>query len=335
MSYDPRRTPWHIDEAEFYEIDDARMQKEFLLRYAVLAPSGHNTQPWTFRIVDEGIEVHADYTRSLPVADPQGRELLLSVGAAIANLRIAAAHFGYESTVCYADTPDAFVALRETCNPDESLTRLFPAIPQRHTIRTDFDSREIEPEALDRVCDLVESSEYLRFVVPHDRQRAGELVAMAEQRLMSDESFRGELAEWVRPNETSAGDGITGDAFGVPGPLSALAPWLIRTMDVGENRAKHDRELVEHAAGLIVVTSDDDRISLLRAGEWLERLLLTLTLQGVQYAFVNQPVEVPDLRKELWQLIRTPKPPQLMLRIGYTDATQRPMPRRPVQAVTV
>jgi hypothetical protein len=106
-------------------------------------------------------------------------------------------------------------------------------------------------------------------------------------------------------------------------------------MDVGDSRANHDRELVEHAAGLIVLTGDDDRISLLRAGEWLERLLLTLTAHGVQYAFVNQPVEVPDLRKELWQLVRTPKPPQLMLRIGYTEASPRPMPRRPVHAVTV
>ncbi|HVR38527.1 MAG TPA: hypothetical protein VMU84_05475, partial [Thermoanaerobaculia bacterium] len=49
--FDPRIDPWLIDESDFYEIDDAKAQKEFLLRYAVLAPSGHNTQPWSFSLV--------------------------------------------------------------------------------------------------------------------------------------------------------------------------------------------------------------------------------------------------------------------------------------------
>jgi len=334
--FDPRLTPWHIDESEFYEIEDATAQKEFLLRYAVLAPSGHNSQPWTFRIVADGIEIHPDYTRRLPVSDPTDRELLLSIGAAITNLRVAAAHFGFDSTVLYesTETPDlpvALVTLRETSDPDEKLRHLFGAITKRHTLRNDFESREIEPETLDRLCGIVESSESLRFVLPQERARASELVEEADKRLMADDRWREELSEWVRPNETSAGDGMTGDAFGIPGPLSAFAPWLIRSFDLGETRGHRDREMVEHAAGLIVVIGDDDRTSLLRAGEALEYLLLSLTSLGVQYAFINQAIEVPDIRRELWKLIRTPKAPQLMLRIGYTSARQRPMPRRPVE----
>ena len=66
---------------------------------ARLAPSKHNTQPWRFAIVEEGVEIYADYTRRLPHVDPDHRELLMSVGAAIMNLRVAAAHFGFESTI--------------------------------------------------------------------------------------------------------------------------------------------------------------------------------------------------------------------------------------------
>lgn len=330
--FDPRKTPWLIDESEFYEIEDARTQKEFLLRYAVLAPSGHNTQPWTFRITDEAIEVHPDYSRGLPVADPDHRELLLSVGAAIANLRVAAAHFGFDTTVTYGNV--VAVALRETCNPDASLRHLFGAVTKRRTHRNGFERRELEPETLDRICDVVESTEQLRFVVPHEIPHLGALVEEADVRLMSDERWRNELADWVRPNESSAGDGITGDAFGIPGPLSALAPYFVRNLDLGESRGKNDRKLVEHAAGLIVVSSEDDRAALLRAGEALERLLLTLTALGVQYAFVNQVIEVPELRKELWRLMRTAQPPQLMVRIGYASrAATRPQPRRPLTAV--
>jgi nitroreductase len=332
--YNPRTTPWHIDESEFYEIDNLREQREFLLQYAVLAPSGHNTQPWSFRITDRGdVEVWPDFTRRLPVADPQDRELLISVGAAIANLRVAAAHFGFDTVVTYGEQPAAVVSFCETCNPDESLRRLFGAITKRRTIRSEFEPRDIEPETLERICDAVESSELLRFIVPHERVRAAELVHEADHRLMSDERWRNELAEWVRPNETGACDGLTGDAFGIPGPLSALAPWLVRSFDLSDPIGRHDRELVERAAGLIVVTSHDDRIALVCAGEALERLLLLLTSYGVQYAFVNQPVEVPELRRELWKLVRTPMPPQLMLRIGYARVAPRPMPRRPVSAV--
>jgi hypothetical protein len=330
--FDPRRTPWLIDESEFYELEDARSQKEFLLRYAVLAPSGHNTQPWTFRITENAIEVRPDWSRNLPVCDPDNRELLLSVGAAIANLRVAAAHFGFDTAVQYDDV--ITVSLHETCDADASLRRLFGAVTKRRTHRSAFERRELEPETLDRICDLVESADQLRFVVPHELPHLGALVEQADLRLLSDGRWRDELAAWIRPNETSEGDGITGDAFGIPGPLSALAPYIVRNVDVGESRGRNDRKLVEQAAGLIVVTSADDRVALLRAGEVLERLLLTLTLLGVQYAFVNQVIEVPELRRELWKLMRTATPPQLLLRIGYASrVTTRPMPRRPLNAV--
>lgn len=337
--YDPRSTPWIIDESEFYEIEGAREQVEFLLRYAVLAPSGHNSQPWSFHITDRGVEVFADRTRRLPVCDPADRELLISVGAAITNLRVAAAHFGFESTVFYEepadlDGPLALVTLRETCDPDPQLRALFGAILKRHTVRVEFDDREIDSETLDRLCDVVEGCDQLRFVVPHERTKTAELVEEANRRLMRDERYRNELADWVRPNDTTEGDGMTGDAFGIPGPLSAFAPWVIRRFDVGDERGLRDRKAVTGAAGLIVLTGDDTRVALIRAGEALERLLLALTSLGVQYAFVNQPIEVPELRRELWALIRTPAPPQLLLRIGYTSSAQRPMPRRRVREVT-
>jgi len=334
--FDPRTTPWLIDESEFFEIDDTRAQKEFLLRYAVLAPSGHNTQPWSFRIVNDGIEVYADYTRGLPIADPSNRELLISIGAAIANLRVAAAHFGFESTVLYGDAPAAFVSLRETCDPNPQLRRLFGAITKRHTARADFEPRAIDLDTLDQLCGFIETSDYLRFIVPHERIFAAELVEEADRTLMSNENWRAELAAWVRPNESESGDGLTGDAFGIPGPLSAMAPWLVRTLDLGEARGKQDRESVANAAGLIVITGDDDVPSLIRTGETLEQLLLVLTSLGIQYSFVNQPIQVPTLRRELWQLIRTPKRPQILIRIGYArGSASRPMPRRPLASVTI
>lgn len=338
--FDPRTTPWQIDESEFYEVDGRDAQLAFLLRYAVLAPSSHNTQPWSFAICDEGIAVRADYTRRLPLADPRDRELLMSVGAAIANLRVAAAHFGYETTVMYQardeeDLPVATVTFRETCSPAPELARLFPAITARRTNRQPFEPRTIEDPALSALCDFMdEHGKTLHFIVTHDRERIAALIEEGDRTLMADPAFRTELARWIRPNVSSATDGICGDAFGIPGPISALGPWLMRQIDIGPAQARHDRALAQGAAGMIVVTAEDDRTSLIRAGESLERLLLMLTSLGISYSFLNQPVEVVALRGELWAMLRSPHPPQLLLRIGYAvRPVAKAMPRRSAESV--
>jgi nitroreductase len=56
---------------------------------AISAPSVLNTQPWSFIIRDNRVELHADKDRQLQVLDPHGRQLLMSCGAALLNLRLA------------------------------------------------------------------------------------------------------------------------------------------------------------------------------------------------------------------------------------------------------
>jgi hypothetical protein len=88
--FEPRTTPWTFDDDDFYELESPRERIEFLLQYAILAPSGHNQQPWAFQITPEGVEVFADATRRLAVIDPSNREMTISLGAAIANLASSA-----------------------------------------------------------------------------------------------------------------------------------------------------------------------------------------------------------------------------------------------------
>ncbi len=338
---DPRLDPWLIDESEFYEIDSHHDQMLFLIRYAALAPSSHNSQPWSFRVTRDGVEVFADYSRHIAIADPLDRELLMSVGAAITNFRVAAAHFGFESTVMYQDRPEeslpvALIAVRETCAPPAALRRLFPAITQRRTDRGAFEPREIETTALSQVNEFIAShSSFVHYLVPQDRDRAADLVERADRVLLKSEGFRGELAEWVRAVATKAGDGICADGFGIPNPLAAVTPWFLRRFDVSAIQAKHDRDLVEHAAALLVITAEDDRVSLIRAGETLESLLLLLTRLNLHYSFVNAPVEVATLRSELWATIRSPHPPQLLLRIGYAHTVPRAQPRRETAQIVI
>ena len=77
--------PWSVTKLEFPLARPAADQLRFLLNYAVLAPSGHNTQPWLFKVSDDYVEIYADKTRALPVVDPGNRELIMSCGAALFN----------------------------------------------------------------------------------------------------------------------------------------------------------------------------------------------------------------------------------------------------------
>src|SRR5215470_16760341 len=62
---------------------------------AVWAPSVHNTQPWWFRARGPEISLHADASRQLRVADPVGREMMISCGAALFTARLALRSLGY------------------------------------------------------------------------------------------------------------------------------------------------------------------------------------------------------------------------------------------------
>lgn len=97
---EPELEAWNLSENQFpggSNVDKLR----FLLSFAILAPSTHNTQPWLFKIVnnDSLIELYADRTRGLPVVDPDDRELTISCGAALCYLQIALRYFGFRYNV--------------------------------------------------------------------------------------------------------------------------------------------------------------------------------------------------------------------------------------------
>jgi len=337
--YDPRTTPWSFDDDDFHELESPREQIEFLLRYAVLAPSGHNQQPWSFQITQQGVEVFADYTRRLPVIDPANREMTMSLGAAIANLRVAAAHFGFESTLLFHGGDGtgavATIALRETSCPDAGMKGLFSAIKRRHTNRTPFDGQSVEPEALATLLDLVDRyPETFHVVFRQDKQRAADLIAFADQLLMADDVYRRELAACVHP-ANGADDGLAADTLGIPAPLGGAASFVLRHFDLGALQARQDRDLTMSATALLIVTADDDSISLLQAGEALEYLLLTITQAGLQYSFLNAPIQRADLRDRVEMLAGSKRRAQLIVRIGHGQAVTRPSPRRPLEAVVV
>jgi hypothetical protein len=78
--------------------DDVRSVDEVdllsALALAVRAPSVHNSQPWRWRLRPHGVDLYTDAIRRLPRTDPEGRDQVISCGAALHHLLVALADAG-------------------------------------------------------------------------------------------------------------------------------------------------------------------------------------------------------------------------------------------------
>lgn len=339
VAYDPYRTPYEVSEAGFPAAGSAADRSVFLLRYAILAPSTFNTQPWKFAVRDGGVDVYADLMRRLPVVDPEGRELLLSIGAAIFNFRVAAARFGLHAAahVYPEGFPDGCVThlrLTPQRETEPGLQSLFPYMPLRHTNREPFLLSRI-PAAVRSVLHALPPEGRAGLIVSMDGQlntHVAELVAEADRALLSHQEYRTSIAEWTRPDWSQMADGIPASNLGVK-VATGLAPWAAKVLDLSRIKAAIDRNLCIEAPGLVVITGEESPGAWIEAGQMLERLLLTLVREGLQFSYFNMPVQVPDLRLRLRALLAVDVWPQLVLRIGYCLTEPRATPRRPLEDV--
>jgi hypothetical protein len=116
---------------------------------------------------------------------------------------------------------------------------------------------------------------------------------------------------------------------------STVEPLVIRTFDLGKGVAARDRDLARGSPVLAVLwTESESELDWLRAGQALARLVLTLVASGVSASYLNQPIEVPELRAQLSGHLGRAGFPQIILRIGYGPDV-RTTPRRQVSEVTI
>ena len=303
-------------------------QIQDLLRAAVLAPSSHNTQPWMFRVSGSRISLLADGTRALPANDPDDRELTISCGCALFNLRVAAASAGLGTTVDTIpdDEEDNLLAVVDLgdVRPQSQEKSLEPAIAVRRTYRKQFEAKPVPESVLVRLSEAAqEEGAWLRVIaVDRVKEAVARLIAEGDAAQWANPPWRRELAAWMHPRRK--GDGLT-----VPGLVAPVTRAVVSTFDMGNRIGAKDSQLARESPVLVVLgTQGDDREDWLRAGQALQRLLLTACVDGLQASFLNQPIQVSSLRPRLQQVIESAGFPQILLRLGYPTKKLPPAPRR-------
>lgn len=313
---------------ELFGPDEARV----MLTAAAAAPSLHNSQPWAFAVGRRHVEVYADASRQLSQADPSGRGLLISCGAAVFNLRVGAEHLGYHPRVRLLPrdhdlTLVAVVDVDHRHPGPSSLGVYHQYVPLRRTNRKPFRNRKVPAAVTALLGEAVRAEGAVLRVYddPLEVERLVDLLNDADRAEHVDPDRMAERAAWV--GVTDRDDGIPVQSLG-PRPKDDRTAYR----DLGYAiRVSREEASFEPAPTVAVLSTEHDRpVDWLRAGQALERLLLEATRAGVSASFLNQSLEQPDLR---W-LVRNPVSgighSHMLLRLGYGEQVP-PTPRRPLE----
>lgn len=316
---------------------DLRDHAEELARAAGMAPSLHNAQPWQFRVGEDLIEARIDMRRKVPVLDPDNRQLLIGVGAAVFVLRLGVALLGRRPrTVLFPDTwrssIAAIVSAGERADPLPLERLLMDQVPLRRTVRG-----LMAPEMPGRVraefaAHAAHEAAALHWVVREgERQRLAELICGAERRQQQNLRLRDELLDWVAGPTLRSGLGIPAWAVGMRGPGSERTRFPQRDFLAGQPGSMV--QLPEREPTLAILTTPGGgQLQALQAGQALMRVLLAATAEGYAASYLNQPLEFPGLRTKVRDQLSLAGEPQLIIRLGQPVGVWPPAtPRQPVR----
>ena len=339
-----------------------------IIRAVQLAPSVYNTQPWSFWIrADDRIELRPHMVeqpagsgiwlvdRQLLYTDEAARELTISCGAALFNLRMAIRVTGHQLEVTLLPDPrdESLLASVEIMTgritpPTAGEQELYDAIQRRHTYRGPFTGRQVRHAVIAELRGAAaEEKGRLRELYPFQVTDWLHAAAQAEDKLKGFPSYMTDLSQWT--NGAGPGLGVPRNSYG-PQPASPDPP--VRDFSTPPDHRPVER--FESRPQLLSLATRYNRpLDWLRAGQALQRALLAAADHGVAASFLTQPLELADhqqraaaqLTAPMWppdplrlpdhiQLAddrrrsrRSPNPngspfketPQMLIRVGYPD----------------
>ena len=305
------------------------------------APSVHNTQPWRWRFRAAGVELHADRGRRLTATDPEGRDLLLSCGAALHHLRVALAARGVGATVAYTPDPDdadhlATVTLTAEA-PDRSAAALFGQITRRHTERRRMSHRPVPPELLAELADQARhaGARLIPVADPTTRERLTAAFRDAEARQRFVPGYAAELQMWTR-RTAGTRDGIGAGSIAAPADNGPPMRTFSDHGQLTQPRPSPGHDVDDAAELVVIVTDGDTTADRVRAGEALSAVLLHATRLRLATTPLSQATEVSEARRAVGRALETSRQPQILVRLGWpaTAAEELPAtPRRDLRSV--
>jgi hypothetical protein len=305
-----------------------------IVELATRAPSVHNTQPWRWRATPQSLELYADRSRQLVAEDPDGRNLVISCGAALHHARVAADALGWPVTVATLpdpDQPDMLARLSfQPGTPSRHAPELLDAIEKRCTDRRRFTSWPVPDERLTHLASeaTAQGARALPLSDVSEKFHAELLINRALDLQQRDESVLLEQRRWV---DHGAADGVPSKVLPPTGELSPRRPSRFVASLVDDIGGRE----VEGSDGLIVICAPhDDREAWLSAGEALSAMWLSATREGLSVVPLSQVVEVAETRERFHlEVLGGLARPLVVVRVGWQAISRSQLPRTPRRPV--
>jgi hypothetical protein len=325
------------------ELPTAAELAGYVVAAAVWAPSVHNTQPWWFSVSGREISLYADAGRQLPVADPRGREMMISCGAALFTARLALRSLGYiPETSVLPDARQPLLVARVSWRRRAAVTgfeqQLFRQVPLRRTHRGGFDPLPVAPELLTALAEGARRDGAMLRVITDEGSRAvlAAVTETAEHALRADGMYARELASWAPAPGSTRRDGVPATAYPVRGECT-FPHFAGRDFAHGHGwgaaRSGLTAGVRSPGAVCLLATTGDQPVDWVNAGQALQRALLTCATCGVAAALHSQPLERARLREFIRTQLGDGGYPQLLLRLGAVIQTAVSVRRPPASVL--
>jgi hypothetical protein len=313
-------------------------QAHYLVGMACRAPSLHNTQPWRFTVSGDQIELHADVSRQLRL-DRDGREMIISCGAALYGLRLAVRSLGYLPAVellpaSAGHRPLARVWMGPPAPTTADERKMLTAVPHRHTHRGPFEPGPLPAGLFERMQeDARAEGATLSGIDPGPaREELMALVAAADSRQDRDPRSRADTWWWSRDVTSPARDGVPAHAFPAePGRKPGQLPQ--RDFDLGRGIGLLSADGGAPVVTAVLVTSGDGQEDWLHAGQALYRLLLHAASLWVFAALNTQPLEDVLTRTLIRDRLALSGAPQMLLALGISRTAHATARRPPADLI--
>lgn len=297
-----------------------------LIKLAAKAPSGHNTQPWTFTIEEDGVVIVPDFSHALPQADADNHALYISLGCALENFCIAAKQRGYKPTITYPAKESVTmirIGLSKSTSAHDS--PWFGMIAKRQVSRGKYQSEELPATLLNALHQEL-STTNVRLVFfngPEQKSRLTPFINRGIEMQYTNKAFKKELSYWMRFSEKAAmksGDGLWASSLGLPAMPSGVGRFVMQRFVSAKSERKRVNTLVQHSGALVLLVANSDTVlNWIELGRAFQRFGLETTRRGLKHAHLNMPCEEKDVRRKMAEHLKIEGHPLLLLRMGYGD----------------
>ena len=299
-----------------------------IIRSAIKAPSGHNTQAWQFKKDNDNIYIIPDFNRSLPVADADNRELYISQGCVAENAIISAKFYGYNALLdidVMHEPCTIKIHLQKVEKIDD--TELFPSINFRQTTRNLYTDTPISKEDLILLKQsAVESGINIMFFIgPDEIKKLTPYIIEANAIQFNNSDFKNELVQWIRFSEKEAlqkGDGLYSACSGLPSIGRIAGSFVLKNFITAKSEEKRLLQQVNKTTTMAMLTTKkNDLEHWIRLGMSFQRFALTATKLNIKHSHLNMPCQVQSVKEQMMKEQGLDSTiPQLLIRLGYSKA---------------